>query len=517
MNCLQESLIQSVLKRHKSPKQIKTPPKIKVKIKRKVTEHNDFAMPSSTKRSRHSSKSSLTASLCDPQDDTELDLSLNSSQFQQNSTDLSPSGLRTIIHRWNVKTEDETQKSLCDFFGVIPVLKENHPTLFAITNHIKGDDFFLPKLNLEIWSKWPGSKPNSVEVKNLKEKYPTFSRNWSPTDEERLIKRFRKIMKRSGLNVKNGDGGNLVEEIRSLPEDSSAIAKCLVGGYIGKPFLEEKLAIMVWKRLCHHISQIEPKTNGDVTIGTETEIEATFVEDMEDQNPKTLVWFGLNEPKNDLTNEMIISPDIEDHNENALDLENENMSDQHRIPENDLRKVAISATIENHNGNCSNSKSEILPDQQRIPENDPRNDDISAATENPRGNGLDSENESMSNQQRIPKNVSGNSKKCRRRTLYTPESEPLDISGQVQAIPLNENANIEVPYETQKKKKVAEPKRSKTQQNKIKREIKEDEDQGILYHQLRHFLNSAQSFQKKVYIAYMAVPTGGQKCFVSEI
>ena len=461
MDCLQENLIQSVLKKHKPPKKIKDPPKMKVKIKRKATEKDDFATPSTSKRSRHSSKSSLTASLCDPQENTELNLSLNNSQFHQNSNDFqtSSSGLRTIIHQWNLKAEDETQKSLCDFFGVITVLPENHPKLFAMLNHIKNDDFFLPRLNLEMWSKWPGSKPNSAEVKNLKEKYPKFSRNWDHADEIRLMKRFKKIMKRAGLNIKNGDSGVLIDEIRSLPEDLHDVAKCLVAGYIGKPFLEEKLAIMVWKRLCVHIFDYEDEIKANTEMEAPPEISA-------DPGISANSAFET-EPEFSVEPEISIEPEFQVEavisEETVIDTS---------IVEDEVNEAPKSFAWFGLANEIENQDETILPDSIPMAENDP----ISAEIEDPNENGLDFENETVLNLQRIR------------------ETDLLDIPGRVQEIPLNditnqnENHTPKIPPESQAQKKGAKTrrrktdsnentstdKRSETQQNKVKTEVNVD-------------------------------------------
>ena len=256
MISLQDSLIQSVLKRHqaKTPKKPKRNSTLKVKIKRKAEQlENEEFGASPLKRSRRSSTcSSLTASLYESQDNgnTGSNLSL---------LDGTAISLDETRHDLNVKSEQDTEKYLCNHFGKISISVDEHPKLFAVINHVKDNDFILPELNLENWRKWPGSKPNIPETKNLKEKYSSFSRSWTVEDEERLMKRFSKIMNRCGLSSESGC--DLLEEIRSLPIELSAKVKCIVAGYIGRPFLTEKLAIMVWKRLSNKIQPTDANDN----------------------------------------------------------------------------------------------------------------------------------------------------------------------------------------------------------------------------------------------------------------
>ena len=332
LSLLQESLINSVIQKHKlkSPKKQKDSPaaakktsQLKIKIKRKANSSVDDFTPRRSKRRRHlSDNSSLTASVFDPNDQnftitTNVDsvaldnlVSIKSEEiglkealtneceddgisgkYDNNSEILSSSNMPDEISPFifvdtssvTVNNSENTttfyvgesavtmNNSLCSSYGNCSqlnsdlIISEKCKFTNVIFRYILTKDFNLPQLNL----KWRlTSKPTPDEVKCIKKEFPCFTRSWTVEEEKKIYKRFKKLMKRSGFCP--NDSQLLLTEIRSLPHESSTKIKMTLAGYVGKPFLDSKLCVNVWKRL---VKIIEAKGSMMSKLEEETQIQ----------------------------------------------------------------------------------------------------------------------------------------------------------------------------------------------------------------------------------------------------
>ena len=336
LNLLQENLINSVMQKHKlkSPKKKDSPVKktsLKIKIKRKANSTEDVFTPRRSKRRHLSDHSSLTASLFDPNDQnstitTNVDsIALdnlvsvkseenglneastnecedgstsgrydNSEILSGNMEEISPF---IFVDTSSVTMNSENPKiiagdsapavtimlnnSLCSSYENYSqlnsdlIISEKCKFTNVIFRYIMTKDFSLPQLNLK-WRLF--AKPTPNEVKCIKNEFPCFTRSWTVEEEKKIYKRFKKLMKRSGFCPNNQDSQLLLTEIRSLPNELSTKMKMTLAGYVGKPFLDSKLCVNVWKRL---VKMIEAK---DMMSLEETQIQDHNANETIDEN-----------------------------------------------------------------------------------------------------------------------------------------------------------------------------------------------------------------------------------------
>lgn len=337
LSLLQENLINSVMKKHKlkcpkkkdssSPVVEKT--SLKIKIKRKTnSSEDDFAPRRKSKRRHLSDNSSLTASLFDPIDqnstittnvDSEALDNLVSIKAEENALtngcgdSISRNDDNSEILSGNIMEEISSpfifvdtnsvtvnsenavnvgDNSLCSLYGLNSdlIISDNCMFTMVVFRYIKTKDFSLPQLNL----KWRlSAKPTPDEVKYIKKEFPCFTRCWTVEEEKKIYKRYKKLMKRSGFCANNQEGQLLLTEIRSLPNEISTKMKMALAGYVGKPFLESKLCVNVWKRLVKLIEAKDMMSLEESQIQLDTSAANETIAENDDENA---ISSGAHEP-----------------------------------------------------------------------------------------------------------------------------------------------------------------------------------------------------------------------------
>ena len=171
----------------------------------------------------------------------------------------------------NIKTEELPQISLQSINNqsFYNVLLENHKTTLdkkfwrKLDAFLRVNDFELPALNREKYTKWPLHLPTLAKIKELQKTYPglTTRGNLSEKKSNKVLRRFDRLVDYFGYDKENGGRNKLMDKLHNKKYFKTNLRyKALVAAYVAGPKLLHKRFVRdIWNRLEALIRQPKPK------------------------------------------------------------------------------------------------------------------------------------------------------------------------------------------------------------------------------------------------------------------